>query len=395
MTDVEQRARHLALSSTEPDAAIAADLEAAARHASTRGTPDTAAELMVIASQRTPPGDRADAARRMAAAGVAFIEAGDPNRARSVLEAYVSGTDAGPHRAQVLFVLADTRSTDSWEAELALLEQALAEAGEDHRLRAQILEARVGARWVACRDAKAAIRDGLDAIAEAEQQDDTIVRSTAYMQTAFAQYEAGEQRNDAFVERAVALRPAGEGRLARGPSFQQAVWAERLEESAGILEELRAAALASGDVDSLTLIEWDLGMTLMRLGRWGEARNVEREAERRSRQTGQLTGLAGILVNRAYLDAAMGDLDGAAAAVDEGEAVADSIGARMFVAIGQDARGFAALARGDLQAADRAIRPRAPCASTRGTPAQRRPRCAPTGARCSWPWPAGRGPVRP
>ena len=54
--DPEQRARHLALASTAPDAATARALKSAARAARARGAPDTAAELVELALQLTPTG---------------------------------------------------------------------------------------------------------------------------------------------------------------------------------------------------------------------------------------------------------------------------------------------------------------------------------------------------
>ena len=59
VSDPEQRARHLALSTTEPDEATAAELEQAARQAARRGAQQAAAELFA-ASSRLTPADRAE-----------------------------------------------------------------------------------------------------------------------------------------------------------------------------------------------------------------------------------------------------------------------------------------------------------------------------------------------
>ncbi|MBA2571281.1 MAG: AAA family ATPase [Chloroflexi bacterium] len=76
-TDVEERARHLALSTETADETVASALEQAAMRASRRGAPDAAAELMVLARTLTPPTDRASATRRLLAAGEAMLVAGD------------------------------------------------------------------------------------------------------------------------------------------------------------------------------------------------------------------------------------------------------------------------------------------------------------------------------
>ena len=54
VTDVEERARHLARAVEGPDAAVAAELEAAARSATARGAPAAGAELCELAAELTP-----------------------------------------------------------------------------------------------------------------------------------------------------------------------------------------------------------------------------------------------------------------------------------------------------------------------------------------------------
>ena len=86
VTDTEQRARHLALSTTEADPSIAAELEEAARRAARRGAQRGAAELFA-ASIRLTPGDRAeDRARRLLAEASAQLAAGDVEAARVLAE---------------------------------------------------------------------------------------------------------------------------------------------------------------------------------------------------------------------------------------------------------------------------------------------------------------------
>ncbi len=68
--EAEERARHLALGSSRPDAAIARELDAAAELAHARGAPEAAAELAELALELTPraAGDRIIARRVVAAA---------------------------------------------------------------------------------------------------------------------------------------------------------------------------------------------------------------------------------------------------------------------------------------------------------------------------------------
>jgi predicted ATPase len=77
VTDVEERARHLAASVTEPDEATAAELEDAARGAAQRGAHDAAAELFEAARRLTP---RARGAATHAGPGLCRIRDGRPRR---------------------------------------------------------------------------------------------------------------------------------------------------------------------------------------------------------------------------------------------------------------------------------------------------------------------------
>src|SRR6266540_3295089 len=64
VADVEQRARHLALSADGPDEEVAGALEQAGEHAALRGAPDAAAELLEQARRLTPAELVEDAGRR-------------------------------------------------------------------------------------------------------------------------------------------------------------------------------------------------------------------------------------------------------------------------------------------------------------------------------------------
>lgn len=82
----EERARHLALASTEPSREVAAALEDAARTAHARGAPAAAAELSEQALRMTPAADVDDARRRQLIAANRHFEAGDSGRAIALLD---------------------------------------------------------------------------------------------------------------------------------------------------------------------------------------------------------------------------------------------------------------------------------------------------------------------
>ena len=138
VADVEDRARHLAIAVTDPDAATAEQLERAAERAARRGAPDAAAALYEASRRLTPAADLDALARRSVAEAASSFAAGDRNRARVVAKDAVE-TAAGRRRADALILLADIAwSDDAEHAAAKYLHRALAEAVGDDALRGRI-----------------------------------------------------------------------------------------------------------------------------------------------------------------------------------------------------------------------------------------------------------------
>jgi DNA-binding CsgD family transcriptional regulator len=131
--DVEERARHLALSTRGPDPDAAAILEEAAGRARRRGAPSDAAELYELAVNLTTPENGEAISRRGRLAGMNHYGAGDVGRARKVLEELVRSLPPGPGRARALVCLAEVSWNDITQIRGLLLE-ALAEAQQDPAL---------------------------------------------------------------------------------------------------------------------------------------------------------------------------------------------------------------------------------------------------------------------
>ena len=137
VSDPEERARHLALSATEPDAKTADVLERAAARAAGRGAPHAAAELYAAAARLTPAAQSEEQARRALGEASALLSAGDAAGARSRAEA-AAESHAGSLRAEALALLGDIAWVSGSGAPHAFFEQALAAAPGDGELAARL-----------------------------------------------------------------------------------------------------------------------------------------------------------------------------------------------------------------------------------------------------------------
>jgi DNA-binding CsgD family transcriptional regulator len=133
--DPEERARHLALSTSDPDASVAAELEAAGRQAAKRGAQQAAAELYAAARRLTPADDVDDQARRALGEASALLADGDVTGAGALAER-VAPTTTGALRGRALYLLGEIGWITGTAAATTHLADALAAAPDDHELAA-------------------------------------------------------------------------------------------------------------------------------------------------------------------------------------------------------------------------------------------------------------------
>src|SRR5205807_7321345 len=107
--DTDERAAHLARASSEPDAAVAAELEAAAARAYKRGAPAAAAELEGHALRLTPSASEVERFGRTLRSAEYHLAAGDTARGRSLLEGLLELRTVGVERARVALALGKVR----------------------------------------------------------------------------------------------------------------------------------------------------------------------------------------------------------------------------------------------------------------------------------------------
>jgi DNA-binding CsgD family transcriptional regulator len=135
--DEELQALHLALATELPDAQLSARLAAASTAAAARGARLDAAELAEHAL-RLAPADGKERDERLLALAEDLVLAGEPQRATDLLAPELEALPAGATRARAWIILAGgaIRRVDDLEH---CLEQALAESGDDPRLRVSLL----------------------------------------------------------------------------------------------------------------------------------------------------------------------------------------------------------------------------------------------------------------
>jgi tetratricopeptide (TPR) repeat protein len=131
VSDPEERARHLALCTTEPDEEIAAKLEAGAALAAKRGAQEAAAELYSAAKRLTPLDREDELTRRSLGEAKALLAAGDIDGARKIASEAAATSPAGL-RAEAELLLGDLAWIGgSWAGAIEHLEYALAAEPDD------------------------------------------------------------------------------------------------------------------------------------------------------------------------------------------------------------------------------------------------------------------------
>src|SRR5262249_10065107 len=135
VTDPVMRARHFALATDKPDAAIAAALDDASAIAAARGASASAAELAEAALRLTPSREVGERHRRGLAAAHAHRASGEWTRARKIASDLLKQSGLGELRADALLLLGELESLDR---AVALLDEALREATSRPALQAVI-----------------------------------------------------------------------------------------------------------------------------------------------------------------------------------------------------------------------------------------------------------------
>ena len=369
VVDPEERARHLALAAEVPDEAVAHALAEAAQAARDRGAADAAIELLELACDLTPP-DREDALYpRRLELGRYLAEAGDPERAGSMLRDVAENALLGPLRARALLLLAfGSETSDAGEVATDLCEQALGHAGDDVDLRTEILAA---ASRMYDFDVERKVTYAQAAM-ELAERGGASAQLQAYALLAFAEAEffagrgisyeafdrAAELESDAALDGG--LRPARATHRVHHysdirPSARLLgilqIYADELDAARREFEVEREVALEHGD-------EVQLGRTLIRLaiielraGDWNLADRHLQEASSVLERTKQEALRRWMLATAASLDTLRGRVDEARDAGERALALATYAGAHWQIGECHAALGLLDLSLDHLTAA--------------------------------------------
>ena len=269
----EERARHLALATAEPDGDVAAILEKAAGAAHSGGAPAAAAELAEQAVRLTPLANAEDARRRLLVAADRHHAAGDTGRAIALLTEALAAAAPGVERALVLVQIASVQ-TGPREAE-TLYDEALVEAEGDDALEATI-HLRLG-RLMA--EGEGGMERGVAhsevAVRAASRSDDVVLRCSALAVRGEWLFRSGRGIPRRDMEEAVSLeRSFAEWPLAWGPTVifgHMLFWSADIENATELWTELESVAKARNDHAAEAQALWHCAFLAWRAGNWEDA----------------------------------------------------------------------------------------------------------------------------
>lgn len=243
--DPEERARHLALATVGPDPDTVRALDDAAQHSRRRGAPATSAELLELVLQL---GERSPA--RLVQTAQDHYSAGNPVRARELLELALADPEIGMLRAEALGLLGTIRfEIDAGRDAADLLEQAVKTASEDTGLRASL---RVDLGYVLFINGRIAesMQHTEAAIAEAEQANDPGLLAEALASFAIERFLTATGPDRGALQRALELEDTTRRTpVRRWPSTIAAQifrWTHRLDDALARFETVRQRCLDQG-----------------------------------------------------------------------------------------------------------------------------------------------------
>jgi len=279
----ELKARHLALAAAKGDELTLSSLDTAAELAHARGAPTAAAELIELAIGLG--GDTPE--RRILLAGHHF-EAGDPGRARALLEETIDRSAPGTVRGDAMLRLGVVRLHDDSFLEAAdLLERAREESAADPASRVRMLIMLAYALFNGGRT-EPAMQRADDAVASAARLERPELLSEALGMRVTLRFVLGEGLDEADMRRALEVDdyPLSLPVAAR-PGVQNALllaWTGQLDAAAEAMAAIEKRCVDRGEESELIFVGFHVALLQVWRGNLAEAELVAEDTMERALQ---------------------------------------------------------------------------------------------------------------
>ena len=347
----EERARHLALATGEPDEQVAETVVAAARLARARGAPDTAAELSELAVRLSPPESPSLGQRKLELAQHLHL-AGDLDRAARLLEELAASLPAGDLKARALLLLSGVVFQRAGESAAAAVAREALDTADAPVVQAQCHAVLAG--WAGTHElvgALTAAQTALELLEEQGDNADPAVESFALANRIRADLFLGNGFDETAANRALELEQAAHDPPASVDDrmvYRLGQWLRYVDELGPAREHLgQAYRTAIDEGDEASRLNILLNQLLVEL--WAGEVGVAEEVMTTLRETAVQLGVpAAAEIWQTYLDAHLGKLERVrelAAEAEREEPIVDMLYLRSL--------GSVELAAGEREAADR------------------------------------------
>jgi DNA-binding CsgD family transcriptional regulator len=291
LEDPEARAWQLAAAVDEPDDAVAAALEDAARHARSRGAPRPAALLLDRARELTPAGLGDVAVRRGVEAAYLHFESGDSPRAEAQLRELIAPLAPGLLRARALWVLARIRTYEAPLEAADLFLEVVQEASGDTELEAGAHEGVASSLYYALERLSESAEHANAALELARALGDEMLVGDVLISKLGVELLLGGPSASATVEEALHLQVAAKDRRVLDQPLiavaESWIWTDAPRQACGALGELLDQAEEIGDESSRPYLLFLLGQAECLLGELRQGLDHAREGEAAAEQSGQ------------------------------------------------------------------------------------------------------------
>jgi DNA-binding CsgD family transcriptional regulator/tetratricopeptide (TPR) repeat protein len=291
VTVPELRARHLALAASSADPETLHALDIAADDAVARGAPAAAAELAELAIRLG-----GDDPERLIHAAQHHFNAGDPQRARALLEETVHRLPSGTLRGTALNLLAGVHLyDDNWTEAVAVLERALDDAGGNPALLVQtLIMLAFGQRMMSRFDES--LVNAREAVTCAEQLGDPALISRALAMSVQLNFMYGNGVDEVGLRQAVELEDLDiEGHIVFSASMVEGLilaWTGRLDEARARMQALHRRCTERGAENDLTAVASCAALVEIWRGNFVEAARLADEVMERAEQGGGSLAIA-------------------------------------------------------------------------------------------------------